>query len=127
MKINYRDDLLFVTAVVQNSGRSIQLENVILDTGSAGTVFDADKMAEIGLTPRQQDILYRIRGVGGEEYVYTRRIERLAIGERILHDFDIEIGALDYGFELDGMIGLDFLTQAGAVIDLVAMELRGGQ
>lgn len=126
MKINFRHDLLFITVAVQYKGQSIQLENVILDTGSAGTVFNVDKMAGIGLTPQQQDILYRIRGVGGEEHVFTRQVERLMVGEKVLYDFDIEIGSLNYGLELDGIIGLDFLMQTGAVIDLASFELRSG-
>jgi hypothetical protein len=28
-----------------------------------------------------------------------------------LNDFTIEIGAMDYGFEIDGIVGLDFLRK----------------
>ena len=31
---------------------------------------------------------------------------------------------MDYGFEIDGIIGMDFLTQVGAVIDLARLEVR---
>ena len=31
---------------------------------------------------------------------------------------------MDYGFDMDGVIGADFLVQVGAVMDLKALELR---
>jgi len=30
---------------------------------------------------------------------------------------------MDYGFSIDGIIGLDFLLQVGAVIDLAKLEV----
>ena len=40
-----------------------------------------------------------------------------------LADFDVEIGEMDYGFDIDGILGMDFLTMSGAVIDLGARTL----
>jgi hypothetical protein len=34
---------------------------------------------------------------------------------------------MDYGFEIAGILGMDFLRRAGAVIDLEAMELSFGR
>jgi len=39
-------------------------------------------------------------------------------------NFAIEVGAMDYGFAIDGIIGTDFLLQVGAVIDLSRLEIR---
>ena len=41
-----------------------------------------------------------------------------------MNDFDIEVGAMDYGFAIDGIIGTDFLLQVGAVIDLSRLEIH---
>ncbi len=38
-------------------------------------------------------------------------------------DFQVEIGAMDYGFEMDGIIGLDFLLRAKMKIDLDRLEV----
>ena len=38
-------------------------------------------------------------------------------------DFEIEVGAMDYGFDIDGIVGMDFLIQVGAVIDLERLEI----
>ena len=46
------------------------------------------------------------------------------MGELAVSDFEIEVGAMDYEIELDGILGLDFMMEAGAVIDLAQMEVR---
>ena len=52
------------------------------------------------------------------EHVFTRRVDRFAIGDRGDDAFEIEFGEVDYGFDIDGILGMDFLRAAGAVIDL---------
>jgi len=70
------------------------------------------------------DILYTIRGVGGIEAVFTRRIGRLPIGRREVTDFEVKVGGMDYGFEIQGILGMDFLLQAGAIINLRDLSLE---
>lgn len=36
----------------------------------------------------------------------------------------IEVGVMDYGFEIDGIIGMDFFIQVGAIIDIMNFEIR---
>ena len=101
-------------------GRKLDLENVLLDTGSASTIFSADRLLDIDLRCEPTDILNRIRGVGGTEFVFSKTIDQLVLGDLNVSNFEIEVGAMDYGFrfELDGIVGMDFLKQVGAVIDL---------
>jgi hypothetical protein len=35
----------------------------------------------------------------------------------------VEIGEMDYGFEIGGILGLDFLRAAGVVIDLGKLSI----
>ena len=87
------------------------------DTGSAGTIISSDVVLSLGLVYESTDVIHRIRGVGESEFVFTRLIERIQVGEITVNDFEVEIGAMDYGFEIDGILGMDFLTKVGAVID----------
>lgn len=57
------------------------------------------------------------------EFVFTKRVDHLAIGELQVNDFKIEVGAMDYGFSMDGILGMDFLIAIGAIIDLHRMEV----
>ncbi len=46
------------------------------------------------------------------------------VGEQGLDAPEIEVGGMDYGFEINGILGMDFLLKTGASIDLQALELR---
>lgn len=51
-------------------------------------------------------------------------MERLSLGALQANDFVIEIGAMNYGLDLDGILGMDFLLHVGAVIDLAALRIH---
>jgi hypothetical protein len=116
--------LPFVSMTVVFRGRELKLEKVLLDTGSASTLLNADIVQEIGMVPEGNDIVDIIRGVGGVEYVYTKYLDSIIVDEAILKDFQVEIGNMDYGMEIDGILGFNFLKQAGAVIDIGEMQLK---
>lgn len=124
MKIRLEGGLPFVTASLRFADREISLQRVILDTGSASSVFAADEVSRLGLLAEPQDVLRRIRGVGGSEFVFAKQLDALRLGELRVDAFEIQVGAMDYGFPLQGLLGLDFLRQAGAVIDLRELEVR---
>lgn len=116
--------LPFVSMTVMFKGRELKLEKVLLDTGSASTLLNADIVQEIGMVPEGNDIVDIIRGVGGVEYVYTKYLDSIIVDEAILNNFQVEIGNMDYGMEIDGILGFNFLKQAGAVIDTGEMQLK---
>jgi hypothetical protein len=124
MNIQVRDSLPYVTVTLLYGGQQLDLANVLLDTGSAGTLFAADQVLAVGLQYEADDPVQRIRGIGGAEFVFVKRIDRLSVGELQVSDFEIEVGAMDYGFAIDGILGTDFLLQVGAVIDLSRLEIH---
>jgi hypothetical protein len=124
MRIQVRNGLPYVTVTLLYRGQQRDLAHVLFDTGSAGTLFAADQVLAVGLQYEADDLVQRIRGVGGAEFVFIKRIDRLSVGELQVSDFDIEVGAMDYGFAIDGIIGTDFLLQVGAVIDLSRLEIH---
>jgi predicted aspartyl protease len=124
MKIAVVDGLPFVKVTLRHQGNSVELSSVLLDTGSVGTIFSVERMAEIGIRSSRDDIIHRISGIGGSEFVILKQVDVLAIDDSLLENVEIEVGALDYGFPLDGILGMDCLSRLGAVIDLAAMELH---
>jgi len=123
MKIRLRGGLPYVTASLTCRGQQLSFRNILLDTGSAGVIFSTDRVLTIGLTYEPEDMVHRIRGVGGTEFVFTKRVDSLAVGELQVDDFQIEVGTMDYGFDIDGIIGVDFLVQVGAIVDLSKLEM----
>jgi hypothetical protein len=124
MRMQVRDGLPYVTVTLQYRGHQLALANVLVDTGSAGTLFATDQVLTVGLQYEAEDQVERIRGVGGTEFVFIKRVDRLSVGELQVSDFAIEVGAMDYGFTLDGILGTDFLLQVGAVMDLSRLTIH---
>lgn len=44
----------------------------------------------------------------------------------MVNNFKAEIGAMDYGFDINGIIGIDFLTKINAIINLDKMTITKG-
>jgi predicted aspartyl protease len=123
MPLTLRDNLPFTTITVIYQGTTMDIPQVLVDTGPAITLLASDIAATIGIVPLPQDILHTLRGVGGTEVVFTHCLDALQVGERSLTNFDIEVGGMDYGFAMHGILGMDFLTRAGAIINLREMTI----
>lgn len=124
MRLQLRDNLPFVSITVNHQGKKINIKNVLVDTGSGGTILAADVLSKIGIVPQADDTLHTIFGVGGNEVVFTRKIDELKVGTFTIKQFEIEIGGMDYGFNIQGILGMDFLISAGAKIDLEKLEIE---
>lgn len=124
INLTYEHGLLFSELKVKFKDKELILDKVLIDTGSGGTILKTDRVFEIGIEMEPTDQIETIRGVGGSEFVFIKTIEELSLGGLNLNQFKCEIGAMDYGIEMDGIIGLDFLKEVGAIIDLEKMEIR---
>jgi predicted aspartyl protease len=123
MKLTLVDNLPFSQVTVAYRGVMVTIDNVLIDTGSATTILAADRLTAVHITPEPNDTLHTIRGVGGTEVVFTRQVDYVQIGERQVPNFEVEVGGIDYGFEINGILGMDFLRQAGAIINLQDLSL----
>lgn len=124
MQLLLEEGLPFIAMLVASPSGVATIDRVLVDSGSASTILAAHAVEMVGIEPQPDDTLYSVRGVGGVETVYSRRIPRLAIGQLTLHDVEVEIGAMAYGFPIDGILGMDLLTQTGAIIDLHRLTLE---
>jgi len=123
MKITECYGLPFVAIVIEFRGQRLKLDNVLIDTGSASTLLNADIVREIGIIPEKDDTVETIRGVGGVEYVYTKIVNSIVFGDAVTKDFQVEIGSMQYGMEMNGIIGFNLLKLVKAKIDVDAMEV----
>jgi hypothetical protein len=123
MELTLNYNLPFVAVTIQYQGARLSIANVLVDTGSASTIFAADVVSGVGIVPQPEDLLHTIQGVGGDEVVFVRKIEEIQLGEQSVKDFTVEVGGMDYGFEINGILGMDFLTQSGAIIDLRTLSI----
>ena len=86
MRLVLRDELPFVTATVIYGRACVEVANVLVDTGSASTLINSDILAAVGVLPQPGDRLRTLRGVGGREVVFARKIDRLEVGTAAIDD-----------------------------------------
>jgi len=127
MKANIRleHNLPFVQLKVWYKGQFLFLNKVLLDTGSASTILKLELVEQIGITAESGDIVGSIFGVGGSEYVFLKTIDKLEINELEINNFTVDIGVMEYGIEIDGIIGIDLLLRMKGRINLEEMTLEG--
>ena len=70
MRLTLRDELPFITVTVVHHGVTTHVSDVLVDTGSASTLLNADVAASLGIVPEASDRLRTLRGVGGREVVW---------------------------------------------------------
>lgn len=124
MQLFLQDNLLFTCITISYHSATLEIYHVLVDTGSASTVLSADVVEAIAIFPEPEDTLHIVRGVGGSEVVFEKRLDYLQIGSHRIEQFPVEIGAMDYGFAIHGILGMDFLLEAGAVLDLNRMQIE---
>ncbi|GAP15962.1 aspartyl protease [Longilinea arvoryzae] len=127
MQIQIADGLPLVELRLGHAGRAVRIQRVLIDTGSGSTVISSLRAREIGVIPEPQDPIRTLRGVGGMEVVFVKRVDYILVDRRRFKNFEIELSPLDYGLEINGILGLDFLTATRAIVDLKHLELRFGR
>lgn len=126
VKLDLRYGLPFCTVKLSYNGKCMSINNVLLDTGSGGSVFKMDVIEEIGITIEDNDVVESVSGVGGSEFVYKKDVDSVSLDDLKLNNFKIEVGVMDYGFEINGILGMDFMKKVGAVINLDEMKVTKG-
>ncbi len=115
--LNIENGLPFTEITLQHNANSITISKALIDTGSMSTIISAEFALELNLQPEQNDKIHPIRGIGGMEYVYEKSIESIIIDNTKVSNFILQIGAMDYGFDINAIIGYDLLNKASIIID----------
>lgn len=127
MKLNVVYGIPFTEITLVNKDKKITLSNALIDTGSASTMISTDIAVELDLQPSPTDKIHRVRGVGGTEYVYEKEVELIKLNSTEVENLRVQIGAMDYGFDISAIIGMDFLTRAKIIIDTNKLEIYSAQ
>jgi len=126
MKIEYRDGLLFTSLEIVYRGKNICINNIVIDTGASQTLISQDSVEIIGIKVSGEDEVITSYGIGGKEHAFIKKVDKV-----IIDNFSIENIPLDFtGFpydDINGLLGLDILTQAGFIIDVKGLLMYGGK
>lgn len=62
-------------------------------------------------------------GIGGKEHAIRKRVDQIQISDCTIKHVEIDFN--DFGYEdINGLLGLDLLMEAGFTIDLLHLEME---
>lgn len=70
-------DLPFVAVTLTAKNQQVTFERVLLDTGSAATLFKTDNLEQLGIIPQPDNRIRFMAGVGGIESVIEKQVDAL--------------------------------------------------
>jgi hypothetical protein len=119
MNIRLKNGLPIVSLTLIHNDQTIQLSNVLFDTGCAATIFDTDLLSRIGI---YMDFIHgrakRMYGVGGtSEVCYEQVIPHLWIEHFQLESFPVQLGSVQEPYGFDGILGIDFMMKTKCKVD----------
>jgi len=117
MDFELKSELPFISVTLVYRATQFEVNEVLIDAGSATTLFSSDYLSRFGIVPQSFDQVRKIIGVGGSEYVIEKRIDAIIIGNTVIKEVCIEIGEMDYGFTINGILGSGLLAKAKATIN----------
>lgn len=119
-----KHNLPFISICIESNDKSIIIDNALIDTGSMSTIISADSLYSLGIKAESNDKLHSVSGVGGSEFVFEKTIEKLKIADVLVSNMKVQVGAMDYGFEINAILGMDFLKLTKSIIDIHNMQLK---
>lgn len=125
MKLEYRDGLLFASIEISYKGKSKVIDNVVIDTGAAGSLISPDAVDDIGIYAEADDKIMEYYGVGGSTHnAFSKSIEAIKIGKGEIPNINIDFGMIDEDGYINGLLGLDVLIKLEANINLKNLVLE---
>ena len=122
MNIEYRDGLLFTTIEILYRGKSKLIDNIVVDTGASQTLISQDVVDDIGIKVSGDDEVVTSYGIGGKEHAFVKIIDKVKLGEFYLDNCSLDFTSFQYD-DINGLLGLDLLLEAGFTIDLKKLRM----
>jgi len=111
MRIDFRDELLFVSLTLSYRGQFHTVNNIILDTGAAHSLMDRSAVEPLELVTDDDDIIVTMAGIGGNDYAVRKKIDSLTFSSHTIKNPSIDFGNLDAHPGINGLLGADVLVQ----------------
>lgn len=92
MQIECTHDLLQTSMTICYRGRSLKIDNLVIDTGAAHSLLSSDIVSEIGMKFENGDKLVGSFGIGGDEYSFQKRVDQIQIGDFVMEGIPIDFG-----------------------------------
>ena len=88
------------------------IDNIVIDTGASHSLLTQDYVDEIVTS----------HGIGGKEYSFVKKMDKVEVGEYSISDCSVDFTSYFYE-DINGLLGLDILLDAGFIIDLKKLDM----
>ena len=110
MKFKWSNGLIWVSLDIVYEGHHFEISDCILDTGSASTAIDIDKVEFNFKKPTK---LKRLVGVGGgTQEVLSQVVDEVIVDGQTISNMPIEFGNLQGDMGINGFVGTDLLLNS---------------
>lgn len=118
-KLKFKNGLLYTDIILTHEGKSVIIEDVIVDTGASHTIILPDYLETMDVGFSDDDTIVKASGYGGTiEYSVRKLIDKISLGSIEVENIRLDFGQIDPHERVNGLLGLDFLKEAKVVIDL---------
>ncbi|AKN29938.1 hypothetical protein Ccar_03420 [Clostridium carboxidivorans P7] len=119
-KLVIKNGLLYTSVILKHEGKSVIVNDVIIDTGAFHTIIAADYLESMDVGFSDEDELVKASGYGGTVcYSVRKKIDSIECGNIVVNNIKLDFGEIDPNERVNGLIGLDYLRSAGVILDLV--------
>lgn len=119
LKMSIWSSLPCVSLSVTLRTRHAWIERVVIDTGCARTLLNQKHLRDAGLSIGAAQAVHNMVGAGGSDLGLVHIFDQVAVEDELaIRPFAVHVGPAPYGNDLGGLLGLDFLSRAGAVVNL---------
>ena len=106
---------------MEYEGKTVKVDNCILDTGSATTAVDIEL---VDFNYRKPATIKRLFGIGGgTQEVIAQKVDKIIIDRTEIEDIEIEFGDIRADLGINGFIGNDILSLFTITIDYSRQEI----
>ena len=107
MKFDYKNGLIWISLIIEYDGKEIQIDNCILDTGSATTAIDIEL---IDFNYKKPSTVKRLKGIGGgTQEVIGQEVAKIIIDDAQIAYVEVEFGDIQADLGINGFVGTDIL------------------
>lgn len=126
MEINVYFDgqLIYTSLTLTYKGNTKVVDKLVVDTGAAKSFISVDIVEEINIAFEGGDYITTVYGIGGPDNSFQKLIDVIEFGSMKLENYMIDFGAFHGDYNINGLIGLDILRDAGVTIDLKNMIIE---
>lgn len=103
-------------------GRRLADAHVALDTGATSTLITPVLVRQLGLGPSTGR--YAVASATGVEMASRYRLGCVQLGDEKVENLEVTAVALPGQLQLDGLLGLNFLSHFVVTFDYASMEVR---